>query len=159
MSLTTSVHEQRPDSQPEGEAVDPAAHPRPARPRASRTLLNFWLDAALLVAVVVVLWVSLLLRTIFPRPTAAGGWEIWGLSFDDWQEVQFFALCVCALLALEHVVLHWSWVCGVIATRLLRVKKRPDEGVQALYGVGTFIAMLFFLLATLLAASLSVRGP
>jgi hypothetical protein len=149
------MNDQCPERRSEDEGVGPAALPEPGRARGSRTLLNFWLDAALLVAILVLLWVSLLLRMIFPRATAAAGWELWGLSFDEWHEVQFFALCACALLALEHLVLHWKWVCGVIASRLLHIKKRPDKGTQALYGVGAFIIILFFLLATLLAPSLT----
>jgi hypothetical protein len=153
------VNEQRMDRRSDSEGAGAGVLPQPARHPGSRTLLNFWLDAALFVAILVVLWVSLLLRMIFPRATAAAGWELWGLSYDEWHDVQFFALCVCVLLALEHLVLHWKWVCAVIATRLLRVRKRPDEGVQALYGVGTFIAILFFLMATLFVASLAIKSP
>jgi hypothetical protein len=158
MSVSVDRNQHRPDRRGKGEEVDPPM-PSPSRPRGSRTLLNFWLDATMLVAVLVLLWVSLMLRMTFPRGTAAAGWVLWGLSFDEWQEVQFFALCAFALLALEHLMLHWKWVCGVVATHLLHVKKRPDEGVQALYGVGTFIGIVLILLTSLLAASLAVKSP
>lgn len=125
----------------------------------SKTLFNFWLDAALLVAITFVVWVSVMMQVVFPDPTRAGGWELWGLSYDRWRDTQFYSLCVCALLALEHLVLHWSWVCGVIATRLLRVEKRPDDGVQAVYGVAFFITVLLVMLAGILAAVLTVRPP
>src|SRR5262245_39184921 len=108
----------------------------------SRSLLNFWLDAALLIAVLLALWVSVMLQVVFPAPTAAEGWVLWGLSFNQWRDVQFVALCACGLLVLEHVVLHWNWVCGVLATKILRVRSRSDEGVQAVYGVATFIVLL-----------------
>lgn len=130
---------------------------KPGRRKLSRSLLNLWLDGALLVAVLVLVWTSLILRMAFPPPTAARGWKLWGLSYDQWYDLQFSALCVSALLALEHVVLHWNWICSVIAAQVLRVRNRPDEGSQAIYGVGTFIVILIVLLGSLLAAQVAVH--
>lgn len=155
--MSTPTDAQRRDEQGEDHRIDLGGPP--ARHRGSRTLVNFWLDVALLMAIIVVLWVSFMLQMVFPRPTAADGWELWGLSFNQWREVQFVGLCICALLALEHLVLHWNWVCTVIATRLLRVEKRPDEAIQAMYGVGAFITVLFLMLGTIFAASMAVKIP
>jgi hypothetical protein len=70
-------------------------------------------------------------------------------------------LCVFALLSIEHLVLHWNWVCCTIATQVLRLKSRPDEGSQAIFGVGTFITILVATVGTLVAALLTVShsGP
>lgn len=125
----------------------------------TRTLLNFWVDAALLLAVVVLVWVSVVLQFAFPPPTSADGWILWGLTYNQWRDVQFGALCVCVLLALEHLVLHWNWVCSVLAMQVLRLRQRPDEGVQAVYGVGAFIAILVTMLASIIVASLSAQRP
>jgi hypothetical protein len=133
--------------------------PKPARRKLSLALLNFWLDAALLVAVVFLVWVSVLLQFAFPAPTAAAGWQLWGLDYNRWHDLQFYALCVCTLLALERLVLHWNWVCSVLATQVLRVKAKPDEGVQAVYGVGVFIAVLVVVFGSLIAAILTVKPP
>lgn len=122
------------------------------------TLINFWLDAILFVAVVIVVWVAVLLRVAFPSPTAAAGWSLWGLTYDQWHNVQFGALCVAAGLMIEHLVLHWNWICTVLATRILRVN-RPDEGRQAVYGVATFICILLLVKASLLVALFSVKAP
>jgi hypothetical protein len=132
---------------------------KPGKGAVSTALLNFWLDAALFLSVTFVVWVSVMMQYVFPPPTSADGWELWGLSFDQWRDAQFYALCVVALLAIEHLVLHWNWVCSVLATKVLRVKGRPDKGNQAIYGVGTFITILTLILASLLAASLSVKRP
>jgi hypothetical protein len=134
----------------------------PARPRAKRpamVLINFWLDAALLVSIVFLGWVSAMMQVVFPPPTAADGWMLWGLSFNQWRDLQFGSLCVCGLLAIEHLVLHWSWVCGVIATRLMRGKPRPDQGIEAVYGVATLIGILTVMLAGVVAAILMVKQP
>jgi hypothetical protein len=122
------------------------------------TLINFWLDALLFVAVASVVWISLILWFVFPAPTKAAGWSLWGLTYDQWYTAQFVALCIAAALTLEHVVLHWNWVCTVLATRVLR-RKRPDEANQAVYGVGTFIGILLLVKASLIAALLSVQEP
>jgi len=122
------------------------------------TLINFWLDALLFVAVASVVWISLVLWFVFPAPTKAAGWSLWGFTYDQWAAAQFVALCIAAALTLEHVVLHWNWVCTVLATRVLR-RKRPDEANQAVYGVGMFIVILVLVKASLIAAMLSVREP
>jgi uncharacterized membrane protein len=48
---------------------------------------------------------------------------LWGLGYDQWQTIQFGMVAALALGILIHLMLHWSWVCGVIATRLARDKK------------------------------------
>jgi hypothetical protein len=154
---------QTPSRTDNGDEAVPAApnapQPKPGRRKLSMAFLNFWLDAALLVSITFVLWVSTMMQVVFPAPTTAAGWELWGLSFDQWRNVQFYGLCVCAVLALEHVVLHWTWVCSVLTTQVLRLKSRPDEGSQAVYGVATFIVLLIVVMTSLLAALLTVKHP
>lgn len=137
----------------------PLERPQPARKTKSRVILNFWLDAMLLVTVVFIGWVSALLHIVFPAPTMADGWVLWGMTFDQWHNIQSTALCVCGLLAVEHVVLHWNWVCSTIATKIFRVKVRPDEGIQALYGVGTFIVVMLIVFSGVIVAMLCVQQP
>jgi hypothetical protein len=136
-----------------------AAKPPAARRKLSMALVNFWLDATLLATVSFVGWVSAMLQIVFPAPTAAVGWELWGLSYNQWHDAQFFSLCLFALLVLVHVMLHWNWVCSVIATQVLRAKTRPDEGMQTIYGVATMIGLLMIIVGTIIAAILSVKHP
>ncbi len=143
-----------------GPDVSQATDAAQLRPRkASKTLLNFWVDAALFLGITSLVWISAMLQIVFPPPTLAEGWRLWGLSYNEWRNVQFGSLCICALLAIEHLVLHWTWVCSVLATRILRIQKRPDEGVQAIYGVGTFIVILLALLGGIIAAMFTVEQP
>lgn len=128
-------------------------------PKVTRTLLNFWLDAVLFVVIGFEMWVSIMLQVVFPPPTAAEGWRLWGGSFNQWRDAQFYGLCIAGLLVLEHVVLHWSWVCSVIASKILRSKHRADEASQALYGVGAFIAVVSIMMGGILAAMLAVQRP
>lgn len=132
---------------------------KPKKPKLSMAFLNMLLDGALLLAILVVMWVSMMLQVVFPTPTSADGWELWGLTYDQWHNVQIMALGILALLAIEHLVLHWTWVCSIIATKVFRAKKRPDEGTQVVYGVGTFIVTMLFMLASLITAVFMVKSP
>lgn len=128
----------------------------------SRTLLNFLLDLLLLAIFVGLVWTSCIVRFVFPPGTAADGWTLWGLGYDDWVNIQFNILCVILLAVLVHVMLHWNWVCCVVATRVFRRKgaaNRPDDGTQTLYGVTALMAILLLLGALLLAARLGLVSP
>ena len=122
-------------------------------------VVNLWLDAALLATFSVVGCVSALLQIVFPAPTMADGWQLWGLSFDQWRDVQFFSICFLAILVLVHVMLHWNWVCSVIFAQVLRARERPSEGMQTIYGVATLIVLLNLIAAAIITAILTIREP
>jgi len=122
-------------------------------------VVNFWLDVGLLAVLVVLGWISATLQVVFPAPTTAAGWSLWGLTYDQWRDLQFAVLCVFALGILVHVMLHWNWVCSVIATKVLRSKQRPDEGMQTIYGVATLIALLHIIGFGVILALLFVHRP
>jgi Domain of unknown function (DUF4405) len=126
----------------------------------SRTSINFLLDATLLAAFSVLVFSAVIVRFIFPPGPDAKGWYLWGLSYDQWATVEFAMVAVLALGILLHVMLHWSWVCGVVATRLARGKKaKLDEGSQTIYGVGLLIAIFNLLGLVIAVAALTVRPP
>lgn len=128
----------------------------------SRTALNFALDSALLLIFCGLAWTFALFRFVFPPACSAGGWTLWGLSYEDWASVHFFCFCLFALCILVHVMLHWSWVCGVIASRLSRWRARPirwDDGTQTLLGVGLLIVLLHVVGAGVFAALVAVHPP
>lgn len=139
-----------------------AAAPARRSPGLSRTIVNFWLDAALLIAFVTLCWVSAILQFVFPVGAAPEAFRIWGGSVIDWQNAQFIVLCVFALGIVLHVMLHWSWIMGVVTTRLLGKKAERDTGAHTLIGVGLLLAVLHLLAIGCLAAWMSlepVSGP
>ena len=99
------------------------------------------------------------MQVVFPAPTYAAGWSLWGLSYNQWHDLQFGSICFCAFVILLHVMLHWNWVCSVIATHVLRIKTRPDEGMQTIYGVTMLIVLLMTIAGTIIAALLTVHRP
>ncbi len=124
-----------------------------------RTILNFWLDASLLVVFFVLGVVAIILQFVFPPGTSARGWLLWGLTYGQWCSVQFGLLCLLALGVLVHVMLHWSWVCGVVARRFLGQTQLPDDGIRTLYGVGLLIALLNLGAGAVAIAWLTIRHP
>jgi len=129
-------------------------------PNMSRTFVNFLLDAVLLATFAVLIWSSMVVRFVFPPGPDAKGWFLWGLAYDHWETIQFAMVAALALGILIHVMLHWSWVCGVLATRLARDKKaKIDDGTQTLYGVGLLIAIFNLLGLAVAAAALSIQAP
>lgn len=128
-------------------------------PIVSRSVLNFWIDSALGVSLVFVLWLTVVMKVVFPPPSRCAGWTLWGGTFDQWHDAQFYAFCLCALLALEHVVLHWKWVCSVLSGQILRRNIRPDEANQLVSGIALFIGIMVVTLTSLIVALFSVTGP
>ncbi|MCA9075795.1 MAG: DUF4405 domain-containing protein [Planctomycetaceae bacterium] len=118
----------------------------------SRTLLNFWVDFSLLVLFLALLWVEVVLYFLFPPGPAGEAMTLWGLSVEHWRGFQFGVICLFALDVLLHVMLHWSWVCSVVAKHVLHRKPTRDDGIQTIIGVGVLIAIIHILAAALLAA-------
>lgn len=101
--------------------------------------------------------VAVIVRFVFPPALDSHLWRLWGRTYDDWANLQFSLVAALALGILVHVMLHWSWVCGLIATRLARNKKsKIDDGLQTLYGVGFLIFVLTLIGCLVAAAQLSI---
>lgn len=128
-----------------------------------RTLINFWLDLTLLILFLAGLWASFVIRFVFPPGTLADGWLLWSWTYDQWADFRFLLICLFALAVLVHVMLHWSWVCGVITSRLLRrrdgKRRNWDDGTRTLYGVGLLVVLFNILGLAFAAAVLTVQGP
>ena len=128
----------------------------------SRNAVNFLLDFTLLVLFVVLLTISSVLQFNFPAATRAAGWRLWGLDYDAWALVRFVVLATLALGILVHLILHWTWACGFITSRVSRRIGRPirtNEATRTVYGVAFLLLILCVMGATLLAAEFSVAPP
>ena len=128
-----------------------------------QTMVNFWLDAALLVNFVVLCWISVVVKFVFPPAENAAGYLVWGLSLSQFMDVQFGVLAVFFLGIVFHLMMHWNWVCGVIGARLYREadgkKRSMDDGQRTILGVGLMIVLLNIVGLAIAAAALSLQSP
>jgi hypothetical protein len=127
--------------------------------RWSKSTVNFWLDAALAVVFVVLMTVSTVVRCVFPSPTAAAGWTLWGYDYDQWLRGQFLVLCTLGVGVVLHVMLHWSWVCGMLTRGKSKSSLRTDNGVQTIVGVLFLAAALHVIGAVVLAGMVCIVRP
>ncbi len=131
--------------------------------RFSKTDINFWLDTFLLLAFTILCWITIILRYVFPPATKAEGWKLWGLDYLAWSDLQFAVLCVMAASILLHVMLHWSWVCGVVNGWVRKRQAAPgpkqDNGTRTLWGVALLIALCNIVGVGIAAAVLMIREP
>lgn len=127
----------------------------------SRTTVNFLLDALLLVVFTSLAATSVVVRFVFPPGTQADRWILWGHGYDAWVGLQFNILALLALGILFHLMLHWSWVCGVAANRLSKWGGRTihiDEANQTVYGVGLLVVLFTLIGLVTAAASLQIES-
>lgn len=132
--------------------------------RFNKTHVNFWLDVFLLVNFLVLCWTSVIVRYVFPASTDATGWSLWGLDYLVWTDIQFATLCILTAAILLHVMLHWTWICGVIESwqrkrRKEATKPAQDTGSRTLWGVGLLIVICNVLGLGIAVAALSVQSP
>jgi heme/copper-type cytochrome/quinol oxidase subunit 2 len=129
----------------------------------SRTDVNFLLDALLLLLFIAVCVLSVILEFVFPPGTQADGWLLWNSSFNEWSRLRFYVLASMAAAVVLHVMLHWTWVCGVLSSRLggksNQKSAKHDDPSRTLWGVGLLIVIVNLVGAVIAAAALMIRGP
>jgi hypothetical protein len=144
----------------EPEATQPSPVSTTRRPkRSNKTMINFWLDAGMLVLFVALGIIAVIVQFVFPPGVAARGWTLWGMSYGQWCSVQFTLLCMMAFAVLVHVMLHWPWVCGVVWRQLLGRSRLPNDGVRTIVGVGVLIVLLNVAGIFVAIASFMITAP
>lgn len=126
----------------------------------SRPAWHFIVDVILLVAISALTWASAVLQFVFPRPTRADGWTLWGWGYDAWSNLRFGLLCAFVAMVLLHVMLQWDWVCNFIASRLSRWRGKRvtiPKAIRTIYGVATLIMLLTGFCILLAIAEFTVR--
>jgi hypothetical protein len=96
---------------------------------------------------------------VFPPGTGARGWALWGTDFNQWSSLQYGLICGFGFASTIHIMLHWSWVCGVIARKLLHQRELPDDGIRTVYGVGLLIVLLLSGATVVGIAMMSIKMP
>lgn len=122
------------------------------------TIINFWLDVLLAILFLVQAWMFAVVHVVFPRG-AGPDWTIWGANVLDWSEALFALFCVFSVGVVVHVMLHWAWICGVVATRLLGIKATRDDGSHTLIGVGLLVFLVHLVIGGIFFAKLALVAP
>ena len=76
---------------------------------------------------------------------------LFGLGRHEYGDVHSTLAAAALILLLLHLVMHWSWICGVIARSLRR--KPPDPRARALWGAATLTGCCLLLGLGLYGAS------
>ncbi len=160
-------------AQASGSVLDGTGYTQPSRRAGSavstksgastRTMINFWLDTTMLIVFVLMLWSATIVRFVFPPAVTAKHWTLWSWTVDQWIGFHYATLCLFTFLVVLHLMLHWSWVCGVLAARFLRrsegKKRSVDDGTRTLWGVGLLIVLLNIMGLAIALAVLTIHGP
>ena len=85
--------------------------------RISWSVVNLTLDLLLFVTFVTLCWLAALTHFVFPSGATGASWRLFGGTVETWRSLQFGVLCVFAGEVLVHIMLHWSWVSGVVESR------------------------------------------
>lgn len=85
----------------------------------ARSTLNFIIDAVTFLIMLAMVATGLLMRFVLP-PGSGERLSLWLGTRHDWGEVHFWLAVGLAALLLLHLALHWSWVCGLVASWLRR---------------------------------------
>jgi hypothetical protein len=128
----------------------------------SRSAWNFMVDSLLAIIVCTLLAVSAVIFYVFPKPSAATGWTVWGWTLDQWLRGQSAITILFAAMLLVHLILHWNWILGFITARWSRSTGRTvriSESAKTLFGVTALILVLAILASFILAAALASASP
>lgn len=152
----------RPSGQPP-EVSPPLGVPQQSFLVRNQTIINFWLDSLLLLVFLSLVWIAVVVQFVFPPAGAASGYTLWGMALSQWMDVQFGVLAIFCLGIVLHLMLHWSWICGVLGSRFVRrrdgKKRVMDDGQRTILGVGLMIVLLNIMGLGIAMAVISVRAP
>lgn len=125
----------------------------------SWTIINFWLDFALGVNFLLLMWFSAILQFVFPAGASSAGYTLWGADAVTWQNLQFTTLCVLTAGVTLHVMFHWSWILGVINRRIFGREVIKSDGTDTLLGVGLIALIIHVLAIGVLVARYWIVAP
>ena len=112
----------------------------------TRASTNFWLDVVSLTVMTGLAATGGLIHFVLP---AGSGhfYALFGWNRHDIGELHFYLAVTAVVLLALHVLLHWNWICCVIAK--MAGKNTPSRKSQTIWGVS-----LLLLIAVLLAGGL-----
>jgi len=116
-----------------------------------KNTLNFIVDLAGLLAMLLMAFSGLLMRFVLPPRRGSGPHRtLWGWDRHDWGDLHFWAAVALGALLVLHVVLHWRWVC----TTVVGFVRRGEAGAPATAGVRCLWGLAFAVLLVALVGGM-----
>jgi hypothetical protein len=82
----------------------------------SRLRMNILVDAVAFAAMLLLVATGILMRYVLP-PGSGRFLALWGMDRHGWGDIHFWIAVTLVTTVALHVVLHWSWVVGVVKGR------------------------------------------
>ena len=109
---------------------------------ATRTATNFWIDVVSLAVMIGLTATGGLMRFVLP-PGTGHSRALFGWNRHDIGQLHFYLAVAAVVLLALHVLLHWSWICCVIAK--LAGKPAPSERSRTAWGLGLLLGNALWL--------------
>jgi len=79
--------------------------------------MNFMVDFSALVGFLVMISTGFVMYLVLPH--GSGKSMVWGITRHQWGDIHFWVSLVFLGLIAVHTVLHWSWIKGMVRTRIV----------------------------------------
>jgi hypothetical protein len=116
--------------------------------------VNFWLDAVSLLVMLALAVTGGLMYFVLPAGTGHSR-HLFGLGRHDYGLIHSYLAVAVVILVAVHLILHWSWICGVVAKA--RGKPTPSLPVQKAWGWALLLGLPAVVAAGLWWASAQVE--
>jgi hypothetical protein len=128
--------------------------PESEKPVKDRIQTNLWLDLASLLVMVGLAATGGLIHFILPAGSGHSH-QLLGWSRHDIGSIHFYLAVAAIVLLVLHVLLHWNWLCCVVAKSLGR--ESPSRRTRTLWGGGMLLGIALFLVGGLSWSARMVR--
>ena len=102
----------------------------------SKTAINFWLNALSFLALLGLTATGGIIHYVL-LPGTGHSHELFGLGRHEYGDVHFYLAVVAVILLVLHLIMHWSWICCVIAKALKRAP--PPRRARTIWGMTTLL--------------------
>jgi hypothetical protein len=110
----------------------------------SKSSVNFVVDTIAFVAILFLASTGILVR--FVLPAGSGHFmQLWGMDRHEWGQIHFWIAVALVVLLVLHIVLHWSWVIGMVKGRSGKRKGLRVGAAIVLFSVFLALASVPFL--------------
>lgn len=124
----------------------------------TRNMLNFIVDTIIAVLALSMVVTGLLLRWVLP-PGSGQQRTLWGLDRHGWGDVHWWLALLLVGMVVLHLVLHWRWVCTMVARVCRRGSGAPSRRVSRVGGVAAGVVTALAMWAFVVVAERTTQSP